>query len=270
MCDTAAECKKPTASSSQAGVTRKRQHADTQSGTSSSCAAKYKKPSRPCVFCGQLQSKLKRHLLRKHKDEEQVKAALELPGPEQKRAFDALKKEGIFHKNIQIQEGLGDLLRERNQGDKQVVMCSGCKGFFGVERICKHKKYSCPHSSNPSADTIHFSKKKCKEVSENFQTNVLDKFRDDDAGNLCRTDKLILLLGETAWCKSVKKERRVVMGEMRLVVNLVLQMRAVPGDENFSGEDVLNRKHYTQIDDLMIKSKKVFSKNCLILFFSVN
>ena len=78
-----------------------------------------KKPSRPCVFCGGFQSQLKRHIIRKHGHENSVQAALKLPKAEQNRAFEALRKEGIYKKNVELihnNEDI-DLIRERKQGD---------------------------------------------------------------------------------------------------------------------------------------------------------
>ena len=67
---------------------------------SSSKKEKKKKPARPCMFCGQMQAQLKRHVIRKHRSHEQVRAAMQLPKAEQARAFDAIKKRGIYLENV--------------------------------------------------------------------------------------------------------------------------------------------------------------------------
>lgn len=51
---------------------------------------KKRKPSRPCMFCGEIQSQLKRHILRRHSSEEQVIQALKLPTSEQNRVFEEI------------------------------------------------------------------------------------------------------------------------------------------------------------------------------------
>ena len=48
------------------------------------------------MFCGQMQAQLKRHVIRKHQSHEQVRAAMQLPKAEQARAFDGIKKRGIY------------------------------------------------------------------------------------------------------------------------------------------------------------------------------
>ncbi|KAK7487420.1 hypothetical protein BaRGS_00021382, partial [Batillaria attramentaria] len=210
-----------------------------------------KKPPRPCVFCGTFQSQLVRHIKRKHGEEESVQAALKLPQADQQRAFESLRKEGIYKKNVEIQEknGHADLIRERKQGNSDIVMCSGCKGFFSKRRICKHKKYHCSHSSNPQAETVNFTRVVTPGVSEEFQREISDRFRDDESGHLCKTDKVILLLGQRAWAKSAKKERRVIMGEMRMLANLILQMRVVAQSQTLTGEDVINRSNFDTLTE---------------------
>ena len=185
-------------------------------------------------------------MIRKHRDEESVQAALKLPTASQQRAFETLRKEGIYQKNVQLQSGdvHVDLIRERKQGDSKVVMCTGCKGFFGRRRICKHKKYHCSHAVNVQAETLNFSREPvAMATSEEFQYEVLNRFREDDAGSLCRKDKVILLIGQRAWAKSAKKERRVIMSEMRLLANVILQMQIV-ASHTFQGEDVLDRRNF--------------------------
>ncbi|KAK7489172.1 hypothetical protein BaRGS_00019550, partial [Batillaria attramentaria] len=122
--------------------------------------AKKKKPPRPCVFCGTFQSQLVRHIKRKHGEEESVQAALKLPQADQQRAFESLRKEGIYQKNVEIQEKNG------------------------------------------------------------------------------------------AWAKSAKKERRVIMGEMRMLANLILQMRVVAQSQTLTEDNHSNEGHYTQLNEM--------------------
>ena len=52
------------------------------------------------MFCGQMQAQLKRHVIRKHRSHEQVRAAMQLPKAEQARALDGIKKRGIYLENV--------------------------------------------------------------------------------------------------------------------------------------------------------------------------
>ena len=64
-------------------------------------------------------------------------------------------------------------------------------------------------------------------TSEEFQYEAFNRFREDDAGSLCRKDKVIFLISQRAWAKSAKKERCVIMSEMRSRANLIMQMHIV-------------------------------------------
>ena len=75
--------------------------------------------------------------------------------------------------------------------------------------------------------------------SEEFQRGILNRFRGDPAGHLCRDDKVILLVGQKASAKSKKEERRVIMTDMRLMANLILRMRVV------AVQSTLKRKRFS-------------------------
>ena len=161
-----------------------------------------------------------------------------------------------------------DLIRERKQGDSKVVMCTGCKWFFGRRRICKRKKYHCSHYANFQAGTLNFSREPvAMATSEEFQYEAFNRFREDDAGSLCR--KVILLIGQRARViKSAKKERCVIMSEMRSRANLILQMHIVVS-QTFQGEDVLDRRNFDTltgaIQNLCKKEKSSEEKSGLKL-----
>ena len=179
-----------------------------------------------------------------------------LPAKEQERAFDALRKEGIYQANLQNQTGENnDLLRERVQSKEPTVMCSGCKGFYSKRRINLHKK-SCVNRAGVTPTTVNFSTGRQQDVTEEFQNVILDRFRDDDVGNVCRKDKVVLLLGKKLWAKSVKKQKRVIMNEMRLFGNLIVNMKEAAGKENLTGEDVLNRQNFEFLIQAIEKATK--------------
>ena len=99
---------------------------------------KYKKPPRPCLFCKTNQTKLKRHILGRHKDEALVKPLLDMNAKEQDRQIAQLRKQAIRKFNIEmINHGETCFMRERrslknnkNSESNMPVMCSGCKGFY--------------------------------------------------------------------------------------------------------------------------------------------
>ena len=75
---------------------------------------KYKKTWRPCLICGKSRSRLKRHILTKHKQEQKVIPLLKLNTKEQDFAIDQFKRETIGVYNIKcLNEDQTGFLRER-------------------------------------------------------------------------------------------------------------------------------------------------------------
>ena len=92
----------------------------------------YKKPARLCLFCNKPESRLKRHILKKHKNIPEIAELLKMESEEQDRHIDIYRKEAIKRHNIgQLDKGKSDFIRQRNSVSEETpVMCSGCKGFY--------------------------------------------------------------------------------------------------------------------------------------------
>ena len=172
----------------------------------------FQKPMRICPFCDEWQTHLKRHIVRRHPSEEQVIEALKLPVKDQMRAFASMRKKGIYQQNVILAEQREELIRERRQGSSITLMCSGCRGFYDKKNIFKHKRLcSKSESENPIGVNIHKASENALglELSQEFMKQVVNRFRNDEVGHLCKSDFLTLLLGKKSWAKSVKKERKV-------------------------------------------------------------
>ena len=99
-------------------------------------ARKYKKPSRPCIFCKLFQSRLKQHILTKHKEHQSVKPLLKMNTTEQDRFIEGFRKQAMRNHNMNVlKSDCGEFLKEiqkqsRQSKEELPLMCSGCKGFF--------------------------------------------------------------------------------------------------------------------------------------------
>ena len=172
--------------------------------------------------------------MRKHKDEVEVAEVMKQPEKEKNRMMENLKKQGIFYSNTMNNN---IVMRERAQGSHEVVMCSGCKGFYSGRRVYEHKK-KCSTEHALSTGVVKFYPV-VPNANKEIKENILDKFRNDEVGNLCRSDKAIVLLGTKLWSKSSKKGRKVIMSDLRILGNLVLKTRKRTNQPSFSGEDEL-------------------------------
>ena len=190
-----------------------------------------------------------RHLKTQHGNEKLVKEALTLTKKERIKAINTIKKKGIYKVNIELRKKGKELLRERTQGsekNKNLEMCGGCKGFYSKRRIKKHLK-KCDEGIDgikTSLDVRHIGDE--DNVTE-FTRNVLDKFRTDETGRLCRNDPVVVRLGQKLWAKSARKERKNIMNHMRLLGNLIMEFRKAAHNDDLHGEDLLKRKHFPML-----------------------
>ena len=76
--------------------------------------SKYQKPLRPCFFCKKHQSRLKHHILGKHKDEPLVRPLLKLSDKGQDHQIALMRKQGIRDYNMELlKRNETDFMRER-------------------------------------------------------------------------------------------------------------------------------------------------------------
>ena len=77
---------------------------------------RYSKPARPCVFCQKMQSRLKRHILTKHKLEPSVQKILNMSSREQDLEIDIFRKQVVKDHNLKILKNNGtEFMREREE-----------------------------------------------------------------------------------------------------------------------------------------------------------
>ena len=212
---------------------------------------RYKKPKRPCVFCGKMESQLRRHLLTAHRHEERIAKIKGLPRREANIELDLLRKEGIFSENVSRvkQNAKSDLIRERNQGDKSCIMCSKCKGFFSRSLIWKHARQCTVMGDQGGSVGIELNLNVENVSSKSFHDNVLQRLREDTVGRLCKTDATITKVGKILWERSGGRDRRSVMGEMRKLGILLEKFKIVSGNAEASAADMLETKNFRHVVD---------------------
>ncbi|KAF3855744.1 hypothetical protein F7725_016467, partial [Dissostichus mawsoni] len=99
-----------------------------------------------CIFCKLPQSKIARHLERKHHSEELVAKATCLPKSSKKRRLmlDQLRYKGDYNHNIAVlQSGQGELVTSRQPSEEAdphgYLPCNYCYGFFVKSELWKHE-----------------------------------------------------------------------------------------------------------------------------------
>ena len=161
-------------------------------------------------------SKLTNHIKAVHKNLPRVKEALS--SDNMKKMFESFKVEGILEYNTRESSSKNPVYQRERAGKSQddISKCSQCSKFISISNFTRHKKVCAKQ------DMVHPSKiskisMKMMEISSSTQSknqgfiaDILNKFRNDSIGKLCRSDKIIVKLGEIYYGKIRRKKDKKV------------------------------------------------------------
>lgn len=160
-----------------------------------------------CYYCKSLQSKLARHLEKKHKDEEKVKGFLRLPKGSliRKKKICEIQRVGNSLHNSDPNLNTGILITCRRMQSKSVntpadyLTCTICRGYFSKRTLRIHyKKCNLDHRKGVREITVP-SRRKLGYIhhraSEVLRRVVFPVMKEDDIKQCIRYDELIVLAG---------------------------------------------------------------------------
>ena len=212
---------------------------------------KKEKPNihRPCPFCFKMQSALTRHLSTKHKQEPEVVSALSKPPVERRKAFDNLKKQGIFQFNQnEMKKENPVYMRERRTDidEKDVVICSKCKGTYSKKYKPRHQIQCGKSDGQIMIPMIPMQKMVVTAFSNDFKA-VLNKMVIDEVSSIAKSDQFILVIGARIYNGSKAKEEKIcevekrVRQSMRLLSRLYLKFKESLGPISIDSSDMFNK-----------------------------
>ena len=181
---------------------------------------KYRRPKRPCKFCGEMQTDLSRHTVRVHRKEPEVAAINGFAQREKVVALSRIKKEGILQENrvrMKDKDTALPILYEQRQKDTnaRLKICMKCKGFYRAHLLWKHLLTCTGEESVCDTDGLQLADATILATNNSyFNKTVLLSFHSDDIGILCKTDQMITTVGKILWERSVRKDKKSTMGEM--------------------------------------------------------
>ena len=194
-----------------------------------------------------------------------------MPPKKQEMAFTRLRRLGMAEANKQLIADKDAILHCEKRGKtvskiSNSVMCSECGALLSRSFFARHRQ-RCHRNSSSSvnilATPVTVLNPNCNNA---YSTDVLARFRNDEGGNICRSDSLCLLVGkilyQEACAKGSKKTlcQKLVMQKMRCLVALFMHIRDLAAKENVvigKFEDIFNCRHFdfveTAIDRLGMK-----------------
>ncbi|KAL7400000.1 hypothetical protein ABVT39_005178 [Epinephelus coioides] len=124
-----------------------------------------------CVYCKKPQSKMARHLTRKHSDEKEVALATNLPpsSKNHRQMLEGLRRKGNYYHNIEVlQKGLGEIVTYRQPSEhanpEDYLPCNNCFGFFLKDKLWKHEKQCRKMMGEPEVQSKKSESKKRRRV----------------------------------------------------------------------------------------------------------
>lgn len=192
--------------------------------------------------------KLKRHIKRNHKNEPEVAAAVLQSTNRQNSFFDLKRKEGIYEYNLRLMTNDKEpSMRERQPKYRdRLRVCSACKTYVSNRYFFKHK---CIDDKPDAFKPILLQKTAITKMDKDDDfRDILNRFRDGEVGDTCRTNDTVKLIGYRHFNmrrheNSKQNEvRKVVMAEMRELSRLYLTFQEISGSPK-SVESMLTREN---------------------------
>ena len=224
-----------------------------------------------CIFCGEVYSKMPRHLEQKHSDEARVKDALSYPSGSKgrKEIWTTLRREGDFEISIQaMPENMkpGTVrIGKKASGDQ--LPCEYCKGFFDKRKISIHLK-RCFRRKEDNKSSVKSSRillaatlfdGKFSEV----QKKIIPIIKDANLALVIRNDNLLLTLAGVELDKKDVSRYHDITYTLRTMAKVIIQFRIFTGDENMHAIDLVQPTNYDALIDTIkklsgyVNSKKI-------------
>lgn len=195
-----------------------------------------------CLFCGEKQSKLVRHLRRHHGGEllvAEAKAADE-GGKRGNHFWTKIKNLGNHHHNEEVYKGNANdlIVRKRPKYGKQCevddyVPCTDCFGYYYIKTLWVHKKTCSARLITKNKDRQHVKSgrriipKKKHGVSAEFR-KVLDQLINDHVSLIAKNDQNILSVGQNQLDKSNSfKKENISREKMRTLAKILKTAREI-------------------------------------------
>ncbi|XP_066593194.1 uncharacterized protein [Prorops nasuta] len=160
-----------------------------------------------CLSCKTWQSKISRHLERKHNNEDRVKSFLDLPKKclDRKIIIEKLRKKGDFMYNLTKEVNEGKLIVCRRPQEKCKTMaenymaCPKCKGFYNKLNF-RHHTRKCIDKKSVGSKVLPILSRQVTgrygaEADNTLRQIVLPRCREDKIIRIIRYDTLIMEYG---------------------------------------------------------------------------
>lgn len=192
-----------------------------------------------CLYCGQSNLKMARHLQRKHMEIKDVAYAFSFPlgSKDRKVLLEQLRNKGDFQHNTKVlAKGRGQLVTWKQPSDNASVEdylpCQYCYGMFAKKNLWRHQS-SCKSKKSCVTDDTKKPGRRVQSLAARLLPiasssggcqDVVNNMRQDDVSFHIRSDTLICRYGDSLYAKHgrVKSRHQYIAQRMRELGRFVL------------------------------------------------
>ncbi|CAG9824676.1 unnamed protein product, partial [Phaedon cochleariae] len=196
--------------------------------------AKYSTKQHYCYFCNTLQTKLARHLERKHAQEVEVQKALVFPkGCIRRRSLLAeIQKKGDFiysssHEPISVRRC------QTKSNNSEKIPCPFCKGFYSKKNLHNHVRLSCKSEEVKKQNVQTLSRavlpKLHRKASDALRNKIFPPMRDDEVTKAIAYDELVIVYANLLASKysSSDHHHKMIRNKLRHIGRILLAMKKI-------------------------------------------
>ena len=194
-----------------------------------------------CKYCLKPQSKLPRHLQRKHSDESEVAQIMAMPlrSKRRKMFLQKLLNDGNYNHNVEVlRTNTGEIIPSKRPAysvaHSNFIPCEYCKAMFMRNNLWKHVKTCAfkPDSQTSTADGHHQARGSLllpfsPDASVGLKRDILSVMHQDDVTTALRLDSLIMKFGSRLHFKHGHLPHRwqYIRDRLRQMGRLLVKMR---------------------------------------------
>ena len=194
----------------------------------------------PCFYCGEILFNMKRHLITKHSDENEVMAAVTMKNEEKRKAiFTKISCFGMFNHNVSVMcQKKGTFYVARSSDRKHYVEdylpCKFCNIFVIKRELYRH----CKNCKLQTGGTVHKYAQDGRllldgalfhdgQLPPSLSLRVLCKMRRDMITKVVKKDSAILTFGASLLRKLGPKRANDIAQRMRQLARICLRLAKV-------------------------------------------
>lgn len=201
-------------------------------------AEKKKKPSRPCLYCGEFFVDLRSHLLHRHRNEESVQKLATLHGKERLAALSLLRNAGILEKNKElIAAGGGDVdLIAARASDLPKTFCTECFKTISKSHFHHHRR-RCMGAFASEFD---------RSGGDEFDKDIMANMEKDDIYNIICSDPEIMSVGKHIWASRKPSKHKEAKTKARTAMRRLARLVDESGLDSF--KDLLKTENFSTLE----------------------